>query len=154
MTNEEQERAVERLEAAIARYPREPRLRTDKADLRALLSERAELLAAVERMRGALEQAELDAVFMERERAFWRSLKPKGGKNVADCKTDYERELYRLWQYEVRQRDTWRGIASAMGYEPKAHDKVKPTQAWLIERVAMFRARAALATATEQGERG
>ena len=56
MTNEELDRAVERLEAAIARYPREPRLRTDKADLRLLFSERAELLAAVERMRGTIER--------------------------------------------------------------------------------------------------
>ena len=100
--------------------------------------------AEIERLWEALSEAELDVGDMERERAFWRSLEPKGRKQASDCKTDYERELYSLWQYEIRQRDTWRGIASAMGYEPNAHNKVKPTQAWLLERVAMFRARAAL----------
>ena len=57
MTNEELERAVERLTADLtanhAMTLGGAVVRT--SDLRALLSERAELLAAVERMRGALE---------------------------------------------------------------------------------------------------
>jgi predicted RNA-binding protein len=63
MTNEELERAVEHL-AAVARsmsgdftritFPEEVAVKTADA-IRALLTERAELLATVERMRGALE---------------------------------------------------------------------------------------------------
>ena len=67
-TNEELERAVERLQnieqrddgdgyakAVMDIYATEPKYQL-YADLRALLSERAELLATVERMRGALER--------------------------------------------------------------------------------------------------
>lgn len=57
MTNEELERAVERLKADLTANHATTLggavVRT--SDLRLLLSERAELLAAVERMRGALE---------------------------------------------------------------------------------------------------
>jgi hypothetical protein len=52
----------------------------------------------------------------------------------------YVEELEALWAYAKRQGNVWRGIASAMGYEPKAHDPVKPTQPWLLERVAKYRA--------------
>lgn len=62
MTNEELERAVERVRTDVAHWPFMPeaasigpRRPQDMADdLRALLSERAELLAAVERMRAML----------------------------------------------------------------------------------------------------
>jgi hypothetical protein len=59
MTNEELERAVERVAQMATdleefEYLNPPRAQAS-CDLRALLSERAELLAAVERMRGALE---------------------------------------------------------------------------------------------------
>jgi hypothetical protein len=57
---EERERAVERLTYPDLGYDFEGDLMgwlVDKDDLRALLSERAELLATVERMRGALELA-------------------------------------------------------------------------------------------------
>ena len=67
MTNEELERAVERLQnieqrddgdgyanAVMDIYATEPKYQL-YADLRLLLSERAELLATVERMRGGLE---------------------------------------------------------------------------------------------------
>ena len=67
MTNEEQERAVERLKADLT-APRTTTLGTVivfGSDLRALLSERAELLAAVERMRGALEPFALAADNMD-----------------------------------------------------------------------------------------
>lgn len=65
MINEELERAVERLadvEAVLRQGQGGIARDTDyarrvAADLRAILSERAELLAAVERMRGALESA-------------------------------------------------------------------------------------------------
>ena len=43
-------------------------------------------------------------------------------------------------RYYQRQSDVWRGIAAAMGYEPKAHMNVRPKEAWLIERIAKFRA--------------
>ena len=64
MTNEERERAVERLadvEAVLGQGQGGIARDTDYArrvasDLRAILSERAELLAAVERMRGALRE--------------------------------------------------------------------------------------------------
>ena len=52
-TLDELERAVERLTRAIIRASGAALV--DYEDLRALLSERAELLAAVDRMRGALE---------------------------------------------------------------------------------------------------
>ena len=55
MTNEELERAVERLTEDAKRLGcNSSSAVVSKADLRLLLSERAELLAAVERMRGAL----------------------------------------------------------------------------------------------------
>ena len=56
MTNEERERAVERLNGDLL-YAGEAKLAVTRTpDLRALLSERAELLAAVERMRGTIER--------------------------------------------------------------------------------------------------
>lgn len=42
--------------------------------------------------------------------------------------------------YHKGQADTWRGIAAAMGYEPKAHLNVRPSQPWLLERIAKYRA--------------
>lgn len=39
-----------------------------------------------------------------------------------------------------RRADSWRGIAAAMGYEPKAHLDVRPTSEWLLDRVAKYRA--------------
>ena len=54
MTNEELERAVERLNSRLGVDADWPIALVKRSDLRALLSERAELLAAVERMRGAL----------------------------------------------------------------------------------------------------
>ena len=57
MTNEEPERAVERLTFDLNRLGRRAKLTTVLAeDLRALLTERAELLAAVERMRPLLRE--------------------------------------------------------------------------------------------------
>ena len=65
MTNEERERAVERLNGDLL-YAGEAKLAVTRTpDLRALLSERAELLAAVERMRGALEPFALAADNMD-----------------------------------------------------------------------------------------
>ena len=64
MTNEELERAVERLtdpDPVNDRYGEPMGHIVDIDDLRALPSERAELLAAVERMRGALETKLLEA---------------------------------------------------------------------------------------------
>lgn len=62
MTNEELERAVERLNVMTDWFmtpsdhrPAPSNMMRVSANLRLLLSERAELLAAVERMRGALE---------------------------------------------------------------------------------------------------
>jgi len=58
MTNEERERAVERLNGDLL-YAGDAQLAVTRTpDLRALLSERAELLAAVERMRVALTEIE------------------------------------------------------------------------------------------------
>ena len=57
MTNEERKRAVERVENEVFTCERGGLIRAPVvtlADLRLLLSERAELLGAVERMRGAL----------------------------------------------------------------------------------------------------
>lgn len=77
---------------------------------------------------------------LNEERKFWRRIERVRPKRDRFAKTDYERELYSLWQHAVRQRDVWRGIASAMGYEPNAHEKVKPTDPWLLERIAKYRA--------------
>jgi len=52
----------------------------------------------------------------------------------------YIEELEALWRYAERQGNIWRGIASAMGYEPNAHDSVKPTSPWLFARIAKYRA--------------
>jgi hypothetical protein len=49
-------------------------------------------------------------------------------------------ELESLWKHAEHRSDGWRGIASAMGYEPNAHDKVKPQAQWILDRVARFRA--------------
>lgn len=57
---------------------------------------------------------------------------------------EYAKELEELWAYQRRQSDAWRGIASAMGYEPKAHNDVRPTDPWILARVEKYRA--ALAT--------
>ena len=46
--HDELQRAVERLEGTIARYPRESRVRTDKADLRLILSANREMREALE----------------------------------------------------------------------------------------------------------
>lgn len=70
----------------------------------------------------------------------------ESGKDTA---AQYMRELIDLNNYEKRQAKTWRGIASAMGYEPDAHADAKPTSKWIVDRVAMFRA--APATTTERG---
>jgi hypothetical protein len=43
----------------------------------------------------------------------------------------------------TRNRDEWRGLAAAMGYEPRAHLDVRPHSQWLIDRVARFRRQAA-----------
>ena len=78
MTNEERERAVERVDGFVQRWGArigfgaqtsdliyavtvhgfDGEAELCASDLRALLSERAELLAAVERMRGTLEEAD------------------------------------------------------------------------------------------------
>jgi hypothetical protein len=52
----------------------------------------------------------------------------------------YIEELEALWAYAKRQSDVWRGIASAMGYEPNAHASVRPTSGWLLARIARYRA--------------
>ena len=44
-----------------------------------------------------------------------------------------------LWRYAERRADRWRGIASAMGYEPRAHANVRPTEQWTLDRIARFR---------------
>lgn len=69
MTNEELARAVERVAQMATdleefEYLNPPRAQAS-CDLRALLSERAELLASVERMRGALEPFALAADNMD-----------------------------------------------------------------------------------------
>ena len=49
MTNpDELERAVERLELTVARYPREPRVRVEKDDLRLILSANREMRERLE----------------------------------------------------------------------------------------------------------
>jgi hypothetical protein len=64
----------------------------------------------------------------------------------------YIEELEALWAYATRQGNVWRGIASAMGYEPKAHDSVKPTTPWLRERIIRYRRAALEQPDAEQGE--
>jgi predicted RNA-binding Zn-ribbon protein involved in translation (DUF1610 family) len=44
----------------------------------------------------------------------------------------------------MKQEDSWRGIAAAMGYEPKAHLNVRPTGKWILDRVAKFRRQVAI----------
>jgi hypothetical protein len=64
----------------------------------------------------------------------------------------YIEELEALWAYAERKGNVWRGIASAMGYEPKAHDSVKPTTPWLRERIIRYRRAALEQSDAEQGE--
>jgi hypothetical protein len=52
-------------------------------------------------------------------------------------------EYKSLWEHAKRRADRWRGIASAMGYEPNAHDNVKPKDKWILDRIAKFRVEAA-----------
>ena len=76
-TQDELERAVERLNRAVERLTRAAarasgvRAFVDEGDLDLLLSERAELLATVERMRGALEAIrDFDTAYFESESRF------------------------------------------------------------------------------------
>jgi hypothetical protein len=51
-------------------------------------------------------------------------------------------ELERLLEGANRRADRWRGIAAEMGYEPRAHLNVRPTDKWLLDRIERFRAAA------------
>jgi hypothetical protein len=64
----------------------------------------------------------------------------------------YIEELEDLWDYAKRQGNAWRGIASAMGYEPNAHNSVKPTDPWLLDRISRFRATLSSNPSEEVGE--
>jgi hypothetical protein len=68
-----------------------------------------------------------------------RELKAEAGRHCPDALA-YINELEALWRGAERQGNVWRGIASAMGYEPRAHAKVKPTHRWLLDRIAHYRA--------------
>jgi len=52
------------------------------------------------------------------------------------------KEYFNLWRGALAQANRWRGIASAMGYEPRAHNDVKPRERWLTDRIKRFRAAA------------
>lgn len=112
MTNEELERAVERLnETADWTASGDPGAdgsvllvssvaAAHSADIRLLLSERAELLAAVERMRGALELAEIALVTIDNYRVtdltaeqFDAHLKNGVPRDRLEFMTDYSAEL-------------------------------------------------------------
>lgn len=60
-------------------------------------------------------------------------------------------ELEGAVAYTQRRADAWRGIASAMGYEPLAHTSVQPTAPWLLARIAKFRAAIATPTNAKSG---
>lgn len=61
-------------------------------------------------------------------------------------------ELEQLIAYQKRKADDWRGIAAAMGYEPRAHLDVRPTSKWLTDRIERFRNEAARATITSEAD--
>lgn len=63
----------------------------------------------------------------------------RGLRNLPEALA-YVEELEALWADAKRRGNVWRSIASAMGYEPNAHKSVRPTHAWLLERIAKFRA--------------
>ena len=42
--------------------------------------------------------------------------------------------------YYKKLASRWRGIAAAMGYEPRAHLEGRPTEKWLLDRIAKYRA--------------
>lgn len=65
--------------------------------------------------------------------------------NCDRCKTSVRIGVMRQHQRSenMKQSDRWRGIAAAMGYEPKAHLDVRPKSPWILERVERFRKQAA-----------
>jgi hypothetical protein len=63
-------------------------------------------------------------------------------KGLGDA-ADYIVELEDLLNYGRGRSATWRGIAAAMGYEPLAHLDVRPTEPWILDRIARYRAEVA-----------
>lgn len=43
----------------------------------------------------------------------------------------------------LQKGENWRGIAADMGYEPLAHKNVRPRNDWIVDRIKMFKHKAA-----------
>lgn len=127
---DELQRAVERLDTALRSKASHVELRDFTSDLRLLLSERAELLATVERMRGALD--ELQDVFAHEN----------------ECSMDRFERLAEMFRkdtgFMAPGKD--RGVGSAD--QPDGPELHRIYDAWFSAKVT--RARAALTTGEEK----